>query len=145
MQKKTIYTTPQDAENAFYSAIHRGDIEAFMAVWSEDEEILCILPGGPRIIGYNDIRETWRHILENDQRFGIRVDHQVVLSGALVTVHNLQVTVTLTNDQGVQRVPVLATNIFSRGPSGWRLMVHHASPIMSNDEDETGDGDRTLH
>ena len=33
-----IFPTAQDAENAFYEALERCDLEAMMAVWAEDEE-----------------------------------------------------------------------------------------------------------
>ncbi|MCX7168975.1 MAG: nuclear transport factor 2 family protein, partial [Proteobacteria bacterium] len=42
MPAKTIFPTPQDAEAAFYDALERADLEALMAVWAEDEEIVCI-------------------------------------------------------------------------------------------------------
>ena len=44
-----IFPTPQDAESAFYEALERADLEQMMAVWSEDEEIVCVHPGGPRL------------------------------------------------------------------------------------------------
>ena len=43
-----IFPTAQDAENAFYEALERGDLEGMMAVWSEDEDIVCVHPHGPR-------------------------------------------------------------------------------------------------
>ena len=54
---KPLYTTPQDAEAAFYDALERADLEAMMGVWAEDEEIVCVLPGGPRLAGYSAVRE----------------------------------------------------------------------------------------
>ena len=41
--------TAQDAENAFYEALEHGDLEGMMAVWAEDEEIICVHPTGPRL------------------------------------------------------------------------------------------------
>ncbi|MDX6267235.1 MAG: hypothetical protein QOD70_1975, partial [Frankiales bacterium] len=39
---------------------------------------------------------------------------------------------------------VVATNVFRRTPAGWRLWVHHGSPVMAGgvdeDEDELGEG-----
>ena len=54
----TIYTTTEDAEEAFYDAIGRGDLDALMAIWSEDEEIVCIHPTGQRMDGHAAIRES---------------------------------------------------------------------------------------
>jgi hypothetical protein len=30
----------------------------------------------------------------------------------------------------------VATNVFRRTPSGWRLLVHHASPVLAGGEQE---------
>ena len=35
-----LFATPEDAEAAFYDAVARGDLEALMAIWSEDEEVV---------------------------------------------------------------------------------------------------------
>ena len=43
-----IFPTAQDAENAFYEALERADLEAMMSVWAEDEEIVCVRPAGIR-------------------------------------------------------------------------------------------------
>ena len=57
-----IFPTAQDAENAFYEALERGDLEGMMAVWAEDEEIVCVHPGGPRLSGQDQVRESWAQI-----------------------------------------------------------------------------------
>ena len=40
-----IYTTPQDAALAFYHAFEARDLDAMMATWADDEEIVCVHPG----------------------------------------------------------------------------------------------------
>jgi ketosteroid isomerase-like protein len=32
---------------------------------------------------------------------------------------------------------VVATNVFRRTPEGWRLWVHHGSPVLAEQDDET--------
>ena len=44
-----IFPTAQDAETAFYEALERCDLEGMMAVWAEDEEIVCVHPAGGRV------------------------------------------------------------------------------------------------
>jgi ketosteroid isomerase-like protein len=46
MSKSPLFATADDAERAFYEALAKSDLDAMMAVWSEDEETVCILPGG---------------------------------------------------------------------------------------------------
>ena len=57
---KPIFATAEEAEQAFYDALANCDLEAMMAVWSEDEEIICIHPGGPRFSGFAAVREVFR-------------------------------------------------------------------------------------
>ena len=48
--------TPDDAEAQFYEALQQGDIERLMALWADDDEIFCVHPGGPRMVGAAAIR-----------------------------------------------------------------------------------------
>ncbi|NIO38844.1 MAG: DUF4440 domain-containing protein, partial [Burkholderiales bacterium] len=56
------FATAQDAQRAFYRAIERADLAEMMAVWAEQDDIVCIHPGGPRYKGVADIRESWKRI-----------------------------------------------------------------------------------
>jgi hypothetical protein len=40
-------SSPDDIEQQFYEALQHGDIEALMAAWADDDDILCVHPGGP--------------------------------------------------------------------------------------------------
>src|SRR6185436_9085559 len=46
-----IYPTAQDAEHAFYQAFERADLASMMAVWAEEDDIVCVHPGGARRTG----------------------------------------------------------------------------------------------
>ncbi len=140
-----IFATAEDAENAFYDAIARADLDALMAVWADDEEIVCIHPTGQRLQGAAAIRESWRGIFAGNPRFTVRVAHSVRWSGMLLAVHSVVETLYL-GDETTPQGPLLATNVLQRGASGWRLLAHHASAAGEGGHDETGDGTpRTLH
>jgi len=122
-----IFATAQDAEQAFYEALERGDYELMMAVWAEDEEIVCVHPGGPRLAGQGPVRESWRRILASGQRLRVRVGQSVTISGMMVAVHSVHEWIeVIGEDQAVP--PVAATNVYLRTAGGWRMIVHHASP-----------------
>ena len=53
-----IYTSPQDASLAFYQAFETQDIDAMMATWADDEDIVCVHPGGARVVGYDAVRSA---------------------------------------------------------------------------------------
>jgi hypothetical protein len=48
-----------DIEAAFYDALQQGDIDKLMACWADEDDIFCIHPGGPRVIGATAIRATF--------------------------------------------------------------------------------------
>lgn len=124
--KTIIYPTPQDAANAFYEAFEARDIEAMMAVWAEDEEIVCVQPGGLRAVGYAAVREIWSEVFSGDQRLRLHFSGPLLLQTISMAVHSVTEHVTV-GDEEEPRGTVEATNVFLHTPSGWRLLVHHAS------------------
>ena len=122
-----IFPTAQDAENAFYEALERGDLEAMMAVWAEDEDIICVHPTGPRLFGQDQVRESWAKIFAGGTGPRVHITQQVAVTGMMIAVHSLHENFTLEGEARTQ-VPVVATNVYLRTAAGWRMIVHHASP-----------------
>jgi ketosteroid isomerase-like protein len=132
--KKTSFSTPQDAEAAFYEALERADLEAMMEVWSEDEEVSCIHPGGPRLTGFAQVREHWAQIFKSGQRLQVRLSDQVAVSGMMFAVHSVQEIILVRGAPdmgGGMRSIVVATNVYLRSGSGWRMLLHHGSPAAA--------------
>ncbi len=124
--KKTTFPTSQDAEAAFYEALERGDLDGMMEVWAEDEEIVCVHPGGARHAGYEQVRESWAQIFRSGRRLQVQLSNQVCVQGMMLAVHSLHETILAPGEPGV-RQPVVATNIYLRAASGWRMILHHGS------------------
>jgi uncharacterized protein (TIGR02246 family) len=141
MSGKPIFTSPQDVETAFYDAIERADLEALMALWAEDEEIVCVHPGSPRYLGYQAIREAWKRVLEGNLRMRLRVVEQTRIQGPFSAIHTVIEHISVQGNESTH-APVIATNVYVRGPLGWRLAVHHASPAPPGSSEETP---KTLH
>ena len=136
--KKTIFSTPQDAEAAFYEALQRADLDAMMEVWSADEEVSCIHPGGARITGYERLRENWSQIFKSGQRLQVQLSDQVVVSGMIMSLHSLHENILVLGGQGAgSRSIVVTTNVYLRSAGGWRMVLHHAShapaPVVRRD------------
>ncbi|MEP7063102.1 MAG: nuclear transport factor 2 family protein [Betaproteobacteria bacterium] len=122
----SIFTTPNDVSVAFYQAFEARDIDAMMATWADDEEILCIHPGGPRLVGYDAVRSAWEQLFSNDIALKFRVDGMLALETVGLAMQS--VIEEIHQADGSARGLAVATNIFMRTPSGWRLVCHHASP-----------------
>lgn len=141
MPKKPIFTSPQEAEAAFYEALERGDLEAMMNVWSEDEEIVCVHPGGPRLNGYALVREGWRHIFEGGTRLKVQLLALSTVHAPFSAVHSVIEQITVIGQKHLA-APVVATNVYMRGALGWRMIVHHSSPVPPS---SIGDAPNVLH
>jgi len=141
MPSQKIFASAQDVEAAFYEALERSDIETMMAVWAEDEEVVCVHPGGPRLTGYTMIREAWQRIFANGKKLQVRLSQQKTVTTPFAVVSTLLEHIT-SPDDGSLSTPVAATNIYVRGPLGWRMVAHHASPVPPN---SIGEEARILH
>ena len=128
--KKTTFLTPQEAEAAFYEALERADLDAMMEVWSEDDEVSCVHPGGPRLTGYEQVRENWAQIFKSGQRLNVHLSDQVIVSGMMFSIHSLQENILVRSahgEAGGERSIVVTTNVYLRSGSGWRMVLHHGS------------------
>ena len=121
-----IFTSAEEAEEAFYEAIGRGDLDALMNVWADDEEIVCIHPTGQRLTGPSAIRDSWRAIFANNPRLTVRVHTSVRWKSVMLEVHSLVETLYLAGE-ATPHGPLLSTNVFQRGADGWRLLSHHTT------------------
>ncbi|WP_153109309.1 YybH family protein [Propionivibrio limicola] len=131
-----VFATAEDAEEAFYEAIGRSDLDTLMSVWADDEEIVCIHPTGQRLSGATAIRESWQNIFATNPSFNVRVTHQVRWESVLIAVHSIVETLCLGDDPS-QHGPMLSTNVFIRGANGWRLLSRHTSAAADALGDDT--------
>ena len=141
MPSQKIFASPQDAEAAFYEALENCDIEAMMSVWAEDEEVVCVHPGGPRLVGYAMVREAWQRVFASGNKLRVRLSQQATVSTPFAMVSMLLEHIG-TADNENRNAPVAATNIYVRGVLGWRMVTHHASPVPPS---SIAEAPRTLH
>ena len=52
LTKPLLFASPEECEQAFYEALDGGDGEAVVDLWLEDDDVICIHPGGPRMVGF---------------------------------------------------------------------------------------------
>lgn len=138
----SIFPTAQDAESAFYDAIERGDLEAMMAVWADEEEIVCVHPGWPRLTGQDQVREGWRRIFSGP-RMRVQVSQLVSASAMMVEVHSVHEMISVAGEKAASG-PVVATNVYQRTAEGWRMIAHHGS-LVPGEARPSRDGPQTLH
>jgi len=144
-QTAALMASPDDTEAQFYEALQRGDIERLMAVWADDDEIVCVHPGGPRLIGHAAIRASFEAIFAN-AAVPIRPEHVHRLNTLGTAVHHLAERVDVQTDEGAQTAWALATNVYVKTAQGWRMAAHHASPGTLGEPPSLGEApSSTLH
>ena len=120
---KQLNGSAVEVETAFYDALNRADLDALMALWADDEEIVCVHPGGTRLIGHVEIRASWSKILEHG---GLHI-----MPSQLHETHNLMSSVHTviegTTAASGEPAHLLATNVYVKTPRGWRIVLHHVS------------------
>lgn len=136
--------TPDDIEQQFYEALQRADLEALMAVWSDDDEIVCVHPGGPRVVGAAAIRAVFEQIFSNGP-IGAHPDRVRRLQTLSCAVHSVLERIDIVTAEGPQAAWVVATNVYVKTAEGWRLAAHHASPGSASEAQEIVEAASILH
>jgi ketosteroid isomerase-like protein len=133
-----------DVETEFYEALQRGDIDRLMALWSDDEEIACIHPGGPRLVGAPAIRASFDAMFANGV-IDARPEKVRRLDAHSTAVHSVLERVRVLTPEGERFAWVVATNVYLKSAQGWRLVAHHASPGTTAEGQDVVETVSTLH
>lgn len=144
LQAATVGGSADDIEAAFYEALQAGDIDKLMACWADEDEIICVHPGGPRVIGVAAIRAAFDAMFANGS---IRAWPERVrkIESLASVVHNVLERIEILTEEGPQQAYVVATNVYHKTAQGWRLVAHHASPGTSRELREAEVAPQTLH
>ena len=136
--------SPDDIEQQLYEALQAGDIERLMAIWSDDEDITCVHPGGPRVVGAAAIRAAFESIFSNG---AVNAHPEKVrrLQTHACAVHSVLEHIRVMTAEGPQSGWVIATNVYVKGTQGWRLVAHHASPGSPREVQDLGEAAAVLH
>ncbi|MEU6812335.1 nuclear transport factor 2 family protein [Streptomyces sp. NPDC046831] len=151
------------ANTAFYESLESGDFELLTSIWltpadlGVDEEyhdpadagvVSCVHPGWPVLSGRSEVLRSYALIMANTdyiQFFLTDVHVSVTGDTALVTCTENILSGGPAPAEGDELGPLLgqlvvATNVFRRTRAGWKLWSHHASPVLTEtDEDEDDD------
>jgi ketosteroid isomerase-like protein len=134
-QAAALMASVDDVEAQFYEALAGADIERLMGVWSDDDEIVCVHPGGPRVIGHAAVRSAFESIFESGA-VAVRLQQVRRVDGAGCSIHHVLERVDVRTAEGPRTAWVVATNVFLKTAQGWRLVLHHASPGSANEAQE---------
>ena len=143
------YSTPMDAEAAFYEAFESKDVDAMMSVWDNSADVVCIHPMGPDLNGSDSVRDSWRILFDNGPSLTFEVDTIQYMEDDEMAIHVVRQNITVDND--AQTMPIIiATNVYRKTAKGWQMVLHHSSPGPGSGPEQEMPGSRlddsvTLH
>ena len=125
------------AANAdFYEALERLDLGDILAAWDSEGPVSCAHPGGGWLHGWAAVEESWTAIVTNTEYIEFQIDDAQVRVEDPVAWVTCTERVTSSTPAGKVEGRMAALNLFVLTRSGWRLRLHHASPIIRMDADE---------
>ncbi len=133
-----------ETEASFYEAMQHGDIDRMMAVWGDEDEIACVHPGGPRVVGTVAVRAAFEAVFAHGP-VHVEIAHVRRLDTPHCAIHHVTEKVQMMSDKGLQTAFVMVTNVYLRTPQGWRMVTHHASSGMAQDLPDISEPRSTLH
>ncbi len=125
-------TSEVEAANAaLYAAFETADVDAMQDVWDDVDPgaLVCVHPGWPMLRGRSAVLRSWSAVMAGTEyiQFFLTDVHVTVLGDSAVVTCTENV---LTSADVGENASVVATNVFVRRPDGWRLQVHHGSPVL---------------
>jgi ketosteroid isomerase-like protein len=144
-QAAALAGSADDAEAAFYDAMQHGDIDRMMRVWADEDDIVCVHPGGPRLVGASTIRAAYEALFATGVVRALPRKVRKIESLASA-VHSVIERIEIVTDAGLRVGYVTATNVYQKTAQGWRMVAHHASPDTTGaGEGQEPAGPQTLH
>ena len=126
-----------------YAAFEEGDPERMEAVWDDAEDVSCVHPGWPMLRGRSRVLRSWSVIMANTNyiQFFLTGVHAVVDDDVAIVTCEENILTAVADPDGAlsESAKVVSTNVFRRRDDGWRLWLHHGSPVLAPTQDEMHD------
>jgi len=147
LQAATVGGSADMIESAFYEAMQSGDIDKLMACWADEEDIVCVHPGGARLLGATAIRAAFEALFANGS-IAVYPSQIHKIESLTSAVHSVIERIDVLTNEGPRQAQVMVTNVYHRTAQGWRMVAHHASPgmpVAAATADVQPVGPQTLH
>jgi translation initiation factor 2A len=112
-----------EANDRFYKAFESGRLADMRRVWGDGKHVRVIHPGAACIVGRDQVLKSWEHIF---QVGGYKIDVEEVQVHA-IGGKSAVVTCVEYVDSGPTVGKIVATNVFEKQNSEWKIIHHHGS------------------
>ena len=117
------------ANRAFYRAFEKLDLEAMALVWLDDERIRCVHPGGELLVGRSRVLQSWAAVFASTDAIEFALEDLEIAVTGDVAWATLTERITVRAGGQEAESATVATNLFERTADGWKLVLHHGSPL----------------
>jgi ketosteroid isomerase-like protein len=118
----------REASESFYAALNRmvsGDAAPLTDIWAHGPDVTAMHPIGGRQVGWDQVRATWEQVATLASSGSVRLDDQQLQVGSDMAcetgIERGRLTLAGQNATIEHRV----TNVYRRGPDGWKIVHHH--------------------
>jgi len=133
-----------EVEATFYEALKNSDLERLMGCWADEDEIVCVHPGGARLVGLGAIRSAFDALFSNGN-VRMYVESVRKIEALASSVHSVRERIEVLTSDGPLDAIVIATNVYHKTAQGWRMVAHHASPGNSRESEDITETRPVLH
>lgn len=139
----------ESVNSEFYDAFETTDYDRMGALWvdgGDGDSAACVHPGWAMLRGRQAVMRSWAVIFANTPYIQfVLTDVSTEVTGDVAVVTCVENILTALPDEPGSEAPVgalgggrvAATNVFRRTDEGWRMWLHHGSPVLeASDEDD---------
>lgn len=131
------------ANDDFYAAFRSTDMDLMRDVWLAADSVSCAHPLSGLVSGYEEVMSSWTSVFSMGKPVSLEIEEvsvNVKPNVAWVVVKQDVEAVRGSMTIGGTRI---ATNVFQKRHGKWAMVHHHASPVISGeDEEQTGGHER---
>ncbi len=116
------------AANAdFYRALETADIDLMTSLWQHSSDVSCAHPGRAALLGWGEVLASWKSI------FSFGGNPQIIATEERVVQRGQVGWITLTENMisDGHTGAATAVNIFEHDGQRWRVISHHAGPVLN--------------
>lgn len=118
-----------EAAGQFYSALNamfKGNLEPMKEVWSHDDDVTYMGPGGGFRIGWTQVLADWE--TQAAMKLGGEVKPEgmrITVGRDLAVVSNFEIGINAGPEAKPRKVEIRATNLFRKEGGTWKMIGHH--------------------
>ena len=123
-----------EASHSALAAIIRGDVEPFLALYADADDITIGNPFGPFAVGRNGTRDAGTRAASNysdGEILGFDRVATYATDELACVVEVERFSVRLANAPELATVALRVTSLYRHDAEGWRLVHRHADPITA--------------